>query len=142
MTRDQKTFLEGHLRKATLEQPEHKHLKSLLLKFGGGLIVAPLKQDPDVPRLLQWVPDERTDSLQAKESPHVSSKCICHLGKRAEGPCWRRDLRWIKRGWSVAATLLGSHTRWRAREYGEAPEVFRDIAARSAADHFASYNVT
>jgi hypothetical protein len=53
MTPNQKTFLEGRLRKATLEQPELKQLKSLLLKFGGDFIVALPKQDPGVPRLLQ-----------------------------------------------------------------------------------------
>ena len=53
MTPDQKTFLEGRLQKAILEQPELKQLKSLLLQFGGDFIVAPPREDPDVPRLLK-----------------------------------------------------------------------------------------
>ena len=53
MTNDQKKFLQGRLRKATLEQPELKQLKALLLKFGGDFIVPPPREDPDVPRLLK-----------------------------------------------------------------------------------------
>lgn len=53
MTPEQKKFLQGRLRKAVSVQPELKHLKLLLLRFGGDFIVAPQKPDPDVPRLLE-----------------------------------------------------------------------------------------
>lgn len=52
MTPEQKKFLQGRLTKATIEQPELKRLKALLLKSGGDFLVAPPKYDPDVPAIL------------------------------------------------------------------------------------------
>ena len=53
MDTDQKTLLNRRFRDAARNQPELKHLRPLLLRFGGQFIVAPVKPDQHVPRLLQ-----------------------------------------------------------------------------------------
>jgi hypothetical protein len=52
MTPEQKKFLQGRLRNATIEQPDLKRLKPLLLGFGGDFLVAPTKVDADLPLLM------------------------------------------------------------------------------------------
>jgi hypothetical protein len=53
MNPEQKKFLQKRLRSAVASQPELKSLKSLLLKLGGEMLVAPAGPDADVPALLR-----------------------------------------------------------------------------------------
>ena len=53
MTPEQKKFLQARFKKASDEQPEIKGLKQLLLRLGGGYVVAPPSVDRDVPALLE-----------------------------------------------------------------------------------------
>ena len=53
MEPDQKKFLQGRFRKAVVEQPELKPLKSLLLSLSGDFVVPPAKHDADIPSLLK-----------------------------------------------------------------------------------------
>jgi hypothetical protein len=50
---EQLRFLQKRFRQASVEQPDLKRLKTLLLGLGGTYIVAPSKPDPDVPALIE-----------------------------------------------------------------------------------------
>ncbi len=143
MTPDQKTFLKGRLRKAILEQPELKQLKSLLLKFGGDFIVAPPRRDPDVPRLLQC---GFLMSGPILFKPMKASMCHQNVSaiwaKRrkglvgvATGYALSKDGLWRQHSWGVMRDGVLESTEKRMKYFGL-------LMQDSAADHFASCNVT
>jgi hypothetical protein len=143
MTPDQKTFLEGRLRKATLEQPELKQLKSLLLKFGGDFIVAPPKQDPDVPRLLQCgflMSGPILFKPMKASTCHQNVSAIWGKGRKglvgvATGYALSEDGLWRQHSWGVMRDGVLESTEKRLKYFGI-------LLQESAADHFASCNVT
>jgi len=49
---EQRKFLSAKFRKASLQQPDLKRLKTMLLRRGGTFVVAPARPDSDVPALL------------------------------------------------------------------------------------------
>jgi hypothetical protein len=143
MTPDQKTFLEGRFRKAIVEQPELKQLKSLLLKIGGDFIVAPPKEDPEVPRLL------RAGFLMSGPillKPMKAS--MCHQNISAVWTKGRKGLIGIATGYALSEDGLWRQHTWGVMRDGvlesteERLKYFGLLLQDSAADHFASCNAT
>ena len=143
MTKDQKKFLEGRLRKAILEQPELKQLKSLLLKFGGDFIVAPQKDDPDVPKLL------KSGFLMSGPILFKPKKAtMCHQNVSAVWTEGRKGLIGVATGYALSEDGLWRQHSWGVMQDGvletteKRQKYFGILLQDSAADYFASCNVS
>lgn len=141
MTPDQKKFLQGRFRKAVVEQPELKDLRSILISLGGDFIVAPPKRDPDVSRLLKWgfLMSGPILMRPMRESMcHQNVAAIWIKGRKglvgiATGYALSQDGLWRQHSWAVMRDGLLESTEKRDKYFGI-------LLQDSAADHFASCN--
>ena len=141
MTPDQKRLLQKRFRKAVNDQPELKGLKSLLLSFGGDFIVAPPRQDPDVPKLLK---SGFLMSGPILMKPMKASMChqniatIWKKGRKgvvgvATGYALSEDGLWRQHSWAVMRDGVLESTEKRLKYFGI-------LLQDSEADHFAICN--
>jgi hypothetical protein len=111
MDAEQKKFLQDRFRKAVVDQPELKHLNTMLLAFGGVLIVAPSGFDPDISSLLVsgFVMSGQVNSRKMRSN-------LCHQNNSVCLDCstfWNHwDWNWLfsERRRFVAATFMGITT--------------------------------
>jgi hypothetical protein len=126
MTKEQKQFLSRRLSAATEKQPELIDLKKLLLRLGGGFLVAPPKHDPDVSRLLtvgfvmRGVVNLR---IMARNSCHQNVAAIWKEKKLdivgiATGYALSRDGLWRQHSWGVLRDGLLETTEKRTKYFG------------------------
>lgn len=119
-------FLQERFRAASLEQPDLKRLKTLLLKLGGSFIVAPSEPDADIPALIE---------SGFVMNGVVTTKCLkasmCHqnvagvwrarrfgiLGV-ATGYALSEDGLWRQHSWGLLRDGVLETTRSRARYFG------------------------
>ena len=141
MTPDQRKFLQGRFRKAVIEQPELKNLKSLLLSFGGDFIVAPPSQDRHVPTLLK---SGFLMSGSVLMKPMRDN--MCHQNIAAVWRKGRRGLVGVATGYALSNDGLWRQHTWGFMRDGvlesteERRKYFGILLQDSAADYFASCN--
>jgi hypothetical protein len=141
MTPDQKKILQGRLRKAVIDQPELKHLKSLLLSFGGDFLVAPPRHDPDVPTLLK---SGFLMSGPISTKPMKSS--MCHQNIAAVWKMHRKGVVGVATGYALSDDGLWRQHSWAVLRDGlletteDRRKYFGILLQGAAADHFASCN--
>ena len=141
MTPDQKKFLQKRLRKAVTDQPEFKQLKTLLLSFGGDFIVAPPRQDPDVPKLLKYgflMGGPILMKPMKASMCHQNIAAVWRKGRKgvvgvATGYALSDDGLWRQHSWAVMRDGVLESTEERRRYFGI-------LLQDSAADHFANCN--
>ena len=134
-------FLQRRLRQASVEQPDVKRLKALLLGLGGSFIVAPPQPDPDIPALLE---SGFVMSGPAKLKRGKASMChqnVASLWKSrrsgvvgiATGYALTEDGLWRQHSWGLLRDGVLETTEPRVKYFGI-------LLQGERAEHFASCN--
>ena len=138
---EQLKFLQRRLRQASLEQPDVKRLKLLLLRLGGTFIVAPPKPDADIPALLDsgFVMSGTAKLKRGKAS-------MCHQNVAASWKARRLGIIGIATGYALSEDGLWRQHSWGLLRDGilETTELrvkyFGILLQGDRADYFASCN--
>jgi hypothetical protein len=134
-------FLRRRLRQASLEQPDLKRLKLLLLRLGGIFIVAPPKPDADIPALLDsgFVMTGTAKLKRGKAS-------MCHQNVAASWNARKFGMIGIATGYALSEDGLWRQHSWGLLRDGilETTErrvkYFGILLQGDRADHFANSN--
>jgi hypothetical protein len=126
MTPEQKRFLSRRFRDASEVQPELKRLKLLLLRFGGELLVAPPKPDPDIPGLLEsgfLISGTVVLKQMMRSSCHQNISALWSMPKRqiigiATGYALSEDGLWRQHTWGLLRNGILETTETRLKYFG------------------------
>ena len=141
MTPEQKTLLRQRLREAVSKQPELKHLKALLLRFGGDYLVAAPTLDPDVPMLLEsgfLISGPTTLKVMKSSSCHQNVAAVWKARRFgivaiATGYALSEDGLWRQHTWGILREGVLETTKARLKYFGI-------VLHGDRADHFAECN--
>jgi hypothetical protein len=126
MTKEQKQLLTRRLAVAIKNQPELMDLKGLLLGLGGSFLVAPPKNDPDIPLLLKSgfvMCGTVMLKVMAKSSCHQNISAVWKERKFgivgiATGYALSEDGLWRQHSWGILRDGLLETTRERTKYFG------------------------
>ena len=141
MNPEQEEFLARRFSEAVAQQPELAHLRTLLLKLGGEVLVAPPKPDPDVTHLL-----ERGFLMSGPTTLTVMKSSSCHENVArawtmrefdivgiATGYALSEDGLWRQHSWGVLRDGIFETTETRLKYFGI-------VLQGERADYFAAAN--